>query len=351
MAGLPEIEVPGCAEGCEHEWGENIPITGGAGNSPDKPSGFQQKSNAGRSGALAQMSKAESSHGQYCQLCGGWRGSLGLEPTIEMYVGHLVLICKELKRVLRDDGVMWWNMGDSYAAARSGHTHTEHTGTVPASARGEAAYGVQRRKQGGPRDAHQIGLKTKDLCAIPWRVALALQADGWYLRSDIIWAKGISFCPTYSGSCMPESVLDRPTKGHEYVFLLSKQKRYFYDGDAVRESAANSSGWARQRARGINTWQYNDTPERKAATGQSIESSTLGGTGRNLRTVWTVNPGSYKGAHFATWPPKLVRPMIKAGTSERGCCSAKVKKLRVREDLTEEEQSKIRAYLESKGLI
>jgi len=144
---------------------------------------------------------------------------------------------------------------------------------------------------------------------------MALQADGWYLRSSIIWAKGVSFCPTYSGSCMPESVRDRPTKGHEYVFLLSKSKRYFYDGDAVREnsrsewysrggSLLNNTGW-HQGAHGVNSWDGERT---------SDESK------RNLRSVWLINPGSYAGAHFATFPPKLVEPMIKAGTSAKGCC-------------------------------
>jgi hypothetical protein len=144
-------------------------------------------------------------------------------------------------------------------------------------------------------------------------VALALQADGWYLRSDLIWAKGISFCDTYSGSCMPESVRDRPTKAHEYVFLLSKKPRYFYDADAVREESSTPwHGVGGYREGNIdNNWgpsEYrNDERER---------------AGRNLRTVWAINPGSFPEAHFATFSPALVEPMIRASTSERGVCPA-----------------------------
>jgi DNA modification methylase len=155
-------------------------------------------------------------------------------------------------------------------------------------------------------------LKPKDLCLIPARFALAAQADGWYVRSDIIWAKP---------NPMPESVTDRPTKAHEYVWLMAKSQRYFYDAEAVKEESSEDSGFAKQRAKGINTWKYNDTEERIAQTGQRIESSTMGNFGtRNRRTVWNIATHSYKGSHFATFPPKLVEPMILAGTSARGVC-------------------------------
>jgi hypothetical protein len=157
-------------------------------------------------------------------------------------------------------------------------------------------------------------LKPKDLIGIPWRVAFALQADGWYLRSDIIWAKGVSFCPTYSGSCMPESVRDRPTKGHEYVFLLSKNKRYFYDGDAVREDAQTAG-----QIGGLTSYQataMNRPPSGNQVPGKGETYVRL--PGRNLRSVWTINPGSYAGAHFATFPPALVEPMTWRRVTERG---------------------------------
>lgn len=151
-------------------------------------------------------------------------------------------------------------------------------------------------------------LKPKDLIGIPWMVAFALRADGWYLRSDIIWAKP---------SCMPESVTDRPTKSHEYIFLLSKSASYYYNAEAIAEPSEELSGWAKQRANGINTWKYNDTDERILQTGQRIDSSTLGKIGtRNKRTVWTVATQPYSEAHFATFPPKLVEPMILAGSAK-----------------------------------
>jgi len=168
-----------------------------------------------------------------------------------------------------------------------------------------------------PIEVSQV--KPKDLMGIPWRVAFALQADGWFLRLDGIWAKGVSFCPTYSGSCMPESVRDRPTKGHEYVFLLSKQKRYYYDGDAVRENFADE----RMGNPGQYEWRYSLDSGRQDSTavkGTTNWNADKTAAGRNLRSVWTINPGSYAGAHFATFPPKLVEPMIKAGTSAKGCC-------------------------------
>jgi DNA modification methylase len=298
MSGLAEIEVPGCAEGCEHVWGEeqNVKLSeqtcyviGRAKGEPYAP------------GNKLAQGNIDASQGSYCLRCGGWRGSYGLEPTVEMYVAHTVAICRELRRVLRDDGVMWWNLGDSYfGAANNG------------GPKGESLSGPQNATGNNLPSKKGDGLKPKDLIGIPWRVALALQADGWYLRSDIIWAKGVSFCPTYSGSCMPESVRDRPTQSYEHVFLLAKSKRYYYDGDAVREAHADPT------ASGGLTWGSrlggNETP---AVVGRPREYNPAG---RNLRSVWLINPGSYAGAHFATFSPALVQPMIKAGTSERGCC-------------------------------
>ena len=197
----------------------------------------------------------------------GWTGHLGHEPTPQLFVNHLVIIFREVRRVLRDDGVLWLNLGDSYATQS------------PVRIRG--LIGAPSRKgldiQSSPKPS-QIGLKHKDLVGIPWMAAFALRADGWYLRSDIIWSKP---------SCMPEAVKDRPTKSHEYIFLLTKNARYFYDQEAIREP-----------------------------------SSDVNQTGRNHRTVWNINPKGYPGAHFATWPPALVDLMVKAGSSEHGCCSA-----------------------------
>lgn len=221
------------------------------------------------------------------------RVAFGAESDPMAYVGHTVAICRELRRVLRDDGLLWWNLGDSYAANR--------TYQVPDNKHVDVG-----NNSGSFVPA---GLKPKDLLGIPWRVALALQADGWYLRSDIIWHK---LAP------MPESVTDRPTKAHEYVFLLAKSPRYFYDAVAVAEAAAQPLGDAAL------------TGQHKASAGgyttNGCGASTLGTnqgpSTRNRRSVWSLGPQPYAGAHFATWPPALVEPMILASTSARGCCPA-----------------------------
>jgi DNA modification methylase len=228
----------------------------------------------------------------------GNAGQLGLEPTPEAYVERMVEVFRAVRRVLRDDGTVWLNLGDSYGG-EAGNTRGEGAGG--GKARGEQVFGAAI---GGKAKA---GTRSKDLVGIPWRVAFALQADGWYLRSDIIWAKP---------NPMPESVTDRPTKSHEYVFLLSKSARYFWDADAVREphmfpSQSRTMPHLGQRdaTQPGNTLQLrpDHTPENHPA-------------GRNIRSVWNIATEPFPGAHFATFPKKLVEPCVKAGTSERGCC-------------------------------
>jgi DNA modification methylase len=248
-----------------------------------------------------------------CSKCGAWKGCLGLEPTPEMFVQHLVEVFREARRVLRDDGVLWLNLGDSYASARAGHTHTAHTGVVPASRRGNDSYGTpatakSKGVRGGPLDALHIGVKHKDLVGIPWMTAFALRADGWYLRSDIIWNKP---------NCMPEAVRDRPTKAHEYVFLLTKSPKYFYDQNSTRETCQTEDvgiPW-REREYGGTGFPGELNGEGSYKRGTSRVPVGNHPAGKNKRTVWTVNPKPYKGAHFATWPEDLVEPMIKAGSS------------------------------------
>lgn len=225
-------------------------------------------------------------HGKFCRICGAWRGCLGLEPTPELYIGHLVQVFRAARRVLRGDGTLWLNLGDRY---------------LPASAAAGAG-----------------GLKRKDLVGIPWRAAYALQADGWYLRSDIVWAKGVSFSRTDCGNVMPESVTDRPVRGHESIFLLAKSADYYYDHYAVQEDAVTRPqrrltprSSARDRAmRQDKVYPYRlmDEPGRQQAR-------------RNLRDVWRINTRPFKGAHFAGFPADLVRPMIRASTPEVGCCA------------------------------
>jgi DNA modification methylase len=217
----------------------------------------------------------------------------GAQETPEAYVEWMVQVFRTVWKVLRDDGTCWINLGDSYAANGGADPYRRTTS------------GKLMPPQGRAPAGH--GLKPKDLLMIPARVALALQADGWYLRSQIVWAKP---------NPMPESVTDRPTQATEMVYLFSKKPRYFYDAEAVREQASESNGWAKQRANGLNTWTYNDTEARKAVTGQSIEAST-----RNLRNYWQISTRPYPGSHYATFPPELPMRCIKAGTSERGVCS------------------------------
>ena len=200
----------------------------------------------------------------------GVEGAIGLEPTFGEHINTIVTVFREVRRVLRKDGTLWLNYGDRYYNGDS-----------------------------------LSGLKPKDLMMMPARVALALQADGWWLRSEIVWHKP---------NPMPESVRDRPTCAHEKLFLLTKAARYFYDAEAVREEDAGTdhprnilhrpepSGGILPPHRGIRT-----------AEGRN-------GAGRNLRNLWTIATHGYPGAHFATFPPKLVEPCIKAGTSEKGCC-------------------------------
>jgi len=233
---------------------------------------------------------------------------IGLEKTPEDHIAVMVEVFREVRRVLRDDGTLWMNYGDTYAA-----------GTDWTRAKGARAKGDRDGSTKTPSLGKAAGLKPKDLCGMPWRVALALQADGWWLRSSIIWAKGVSFCDTYSGSVMPESCRDRPTRAHENLFLMSKAPRYFYDADAVREKHAEPE-------RSTGKMEGFDT---KGTDGLSRPDFREGGkprtynpAGRNLRDVWIINPQGFPGAHFATFPPALVEPCIKAGSSEKGCCAS-----------------------------
>jgi DNA modification methylase len=227
----------------------------------------------------------------------GVEGQIGLEPTPEAYVEKMVEVFREVKRVLRDDGTLWLNLGDSYAGSGKAGNNPEYQKRHTQFGKIEI-----KERMGKPTPSKKIGLKPKDLVGIPWRVAFALQEDGWYLRSDIIWSKP---------NPMPESVTDRPTKSHEYVFLLAKQARYFYDADAVREAHVSV-----------------DQSPRKSGVGNGLNRTDRGvgreffgnPAGRNRRTVWEIATQPMPEAHFATFPEALVEPCIKAGTSERGAC-------------------------------
>jgi DNA modification methylase len=221
----------------------------------------------------------------------GMPGQIGLEPTIGEYVERIVAVFREIRRVLRDDGTMWLNLGDSYA--REGGTQGGGNRELM------HLEGTQRRMTKIPAGS---GLKPKDLIGQPWRVAFALQADGWYLRSEIIWHKP---------NPMPESVTDRPTKSHEQIFLLSKSERYFFDNEAVRESAVR--GYAGSRFDVGKTAIH----QLSRASGAEREESS----GRNVRSVWTIPTAPYPEAHFATFPPEIPKRCILAGTSAKGACA------------------------------
>jgi DNA modification methylase len=225
----------------------------------------------------------------------GVDGQLGLEPTPEEYVANLVEVFREVKRVLRKDGTLWLNLGDSYAGSGKGAWDNKE---------------VQKEVYVPDKDSPQCklkkvpqGLKPKDLVGIPWRVAFALQADGWYLRSDIIWHKP---------NAMPESVTDRPTKAHEYIFLLSKSRHYYYDYEAISEPYASKPEKPRNKAKE----RYNDS-YKGGRWSEGVRDYYSAGK-RNKRSVWTVTTKPFKEAHFATFPPDLIEPCILAGCPEGG---------------------------------
>ncbi|MCK4240859.1 MAG: site-specific DNA-methyltransferase [Candidatus Atribacteria bacterium] len=284
---------------CPHKWGDELPRAHKTDGNVGVPPEWQRPSRA------AQEYKTS---GQFCQLCGAWRGSLGLEPTAELYIQHIVQIWRELKRVLRKDGTCWLNIGDSYASGK---------GNCFNPGGGENSLGIPRKESGAHplsrgniSDLKKSGLKPKDLCLIPSRVALALQADGWWLRSDIIWAKP---------NPMPESVTDRPTNSYEHIFLLTKSAKYFYDQDAVREiytEPLNRYGGPSKKL--TDNLKGKDNPYNSAHRERDMRPNP---TGRNLRNIWTIATEPTPEAHFATFPTKLAETCIKAGTSEKGCCS------------------------------
>lgn len=265
----------------------------------------------------------------------GAEGQIGLENTPEAFCQSLVEVFREVRRVLADDGTLWVNLGDTYAANRGGTTPPAQT--VAGGVNGKGGPKERRGQKDGynpTRDCTRYGLKHKDLIGIPWRVAFALQADGWYLRQDIIWSKP---------NPMPESVKDRCTKAHEYIFLLSKSPKYFFDSDAIRNPP--SPELLKQVIEG---YKGSDTKDYAVANAQSASSTKAriiegarkklrGHTrehegfrdkwdgltkaeqqmlGSNRRSVWNVATKPFKGAHFATFPPELIEPCVLSGSSE-----------------------------------
>lgn len=353
-----EPSVFGGQKDCQHDWTE---------------SRYYNEKTAARSSAGAfsepdEANKARLKEGRWrkdstCRHCGAWLGQLGLEPTPDMFVDHLVEIFREVKRTLRDDGTLWLNLGDSYAGSYGNQGRKEERGTQrPVNgAMLQNVHDDRYPNTGGGTGllSRTPGLKNKDLIGVPWRAAFALQEDGWYLRSGIPWLKR---------SCMPESVTDRPTTALEYVFLLSKTDDYYFDKDAVSMPLAASSGprlaqdveaqGGSARANGggktngtmkaVASGKWSSQAEHasgkrlidrvKEARANGGDHDNPFGPRRNIRNsdwffqslnglignedgeplAFIVNPQGYKDAHFATWPEKLVRPMITAGSPVGG---------------------------------
>ncbi len=221
----------------------------------------------------------------------GVDGQIGLEASPREFIDSLVAVFREVRRVLRDDGTLWVNLGDSYASGGrgGGGRYMAERGDGAWQGKGDAA---------GWRSA-PAGWKHKDLLGLPWRLAIALQDEGWYLRQDIIWHKP---------NPMPESIKDRCTKAHEYLFLLSKSPRYYFDQEAIREQAT----------KGFSGSEFNSGKTAEHQLGRSSDRDRVDDGMRNKRSVWTVATASFKGAHFATFPPDLIRPCVLAGSPRGG---------------------------------
>lgn len=234
----------------------------------------------------------------------GVEGQLGLEKTPEEYVAKMVAVFREVRRVLRDDGTLWLNLGDSYAGSMKGAN-----GDGTWQDRSACKQGTNKGALNiPPQKAKEIGLKNKDLVGIPWRVAFALQSDGWYLRSDIIWHKP---------NPMPESVTDRPTKAHEYLFLLSKTAKYYYDAESIADQSVTPIDMQVAK-RNKRPHAGQSDPGGKRETTGGFDKITKTYETRNKRTVWTVPTQPYSGAHFATFPPSLIEPCVLAGCPSGG---------------------------------
>lgn len=283
--GLPPV-VWGGDPDCEHHWREGR-HPGKSGGSTGEERQTKVTDNFQRFGPTPWA---------VCEACGAWRGQLGLEPTPDMYVAHLVEVFREVKRVLRRDGTLWLNLGDSYNGS--------------GGAGGD--YNPGGLRDGQPRypGRRVLGLKPKDLVGIPWAVAFALRADGWWLRSEIIWAKRAP---------MPESTKDRPTRAHEHVFLLSRSARYYYDAEVVKTPVGE---WIQRDGRyGPGRPGRDRTNEpyiNQAGLDRHRGFTETNYTGANLRDVWILAPDPFPEAHFAVFPEELPRRCILAACPPGG---------------------------------
>ena len=279
---------------CEHQW--DIQKISLLHENRNFQTGTQKEVLASGS-PLRHTHKTSELRAGFCSLCDAWRGAYGLEPQPEMYVEHTLLILREIRRVLRKDGVVFWDIGDTYFSNPSNQQGRGQRGSDA---------GVRAAYENLGRIKRQGNLKPKDLCLIPFRVAIAAQEDGWWIRSVIIWSKP---------NPMPESVTDRPTESHEYILMLTKSARYYWDHQAIRETSTEKPSGNISRKENIQP------RESHFATSIPYQPN---GAGRNIRTVWgfPTKPGPGKEIrNFAVFPEKLPEICIKAATPEVGCCS------------------------------
>jgi DNA modification methylase len=266
----------------------------------DKKTGMSDKNTLGTNGHLPQSNSAvDAGKIQYrdiCKKCGATRQDkqLGLELTPQEYVEKMVAVFAEVKRVLRKDGTLWLNLGDTYSAQRWTKKGEETTPAQPMNGMSDTWRAIAPSKESG--------LPDKNLVGIPWKVAFALQSDGWYLRQDIIWHKP---------NPMPESVKDRCTKSHEYIFLLSKSANYRFDSEAIKERATGLDPGNKNPTRANGTYHKEGTLSSNLHKIKAMDY-------RNKRSVWSVTVKRYAESHFATFPKELIEPCVFAGCPEGG---------------------------------
>jgi DNA modification methylase len=293
-------QVWGGDPNCQHEWQTDHVIAETSGNVR-----WQHTTGGGGDGTMNRFAKSREDaddHREFTTVergfcrCGAWRGDLGLEPTPELFIQHLVEIFREIRRVLRKDGTLWLNIGDSYNGQKNGNTEVNKNPRAVTNA-------FQKRLASN--------CKPKDLLMIPAQLALALRADGWWLRSEIVWAKKAP---------MPESVTDRPTCAHEKIFLLSKSKTYYYDAEAVKEEASELTTCPPNPSRGEKTRQRETHEHGNTRRSKFDADVPYRPSHRNMRNVWHLGPEPFPEAHFATFVSEIPRRAILAGTSARGVC-------------------------------
>lgn len=272
---------------CKHQWGDVIRT----------PWANEVPGPNGRKKNLTASHWKSKETGPFCQLCAAWCGELGQEPSPARYVAHLVQVFHEVGRVLAKNGTLFLNLGDSYAGSMKGMgaDGTAYGGPMQRTNRGSIGLPVQRKIA--------EGFKSKDLMLIPHRVAIALQDDGWYVRQDIVWNKP---------NAMPESVTDRPSRSHEYVFLLTKSERYFYNADAIREPHKDAS---LERVKlPLHTDRQRGYPGSPQTLQMGEYQQMCHPNGRNARSVWDIPTESFSGAHYAVMPIALAERCVLAGT-------------------------------------